>query len=187
MNIDETNGIYLGIVVQNNDPDKRGRVKVYIPQLAPTINELNTKNVDRLFTNIDQQNNPTIHGALEELKKILPWAEYAGPIFAGNSTGRYNATTKQTTTSDSNTWKSGRVADWFRPANNFIDDSTFPDVFAKTNEYGNRFTNPFAFQYTPSNYSNLSRGVFSIPNVGSHVYVFFINNDRNHPVYFASA
>lgn len=187
MNIDETNGIYLGIVVQNNDPDKRGRVKVYIPQLAPTINELNTKNVDRLFTNIDQQNNPTIHGALEELKKILPWAEYAGPIFAGNSTGRYNATTKQTTTSDSNTWKSGRVADGFRPANNFIDDSTFPDVFAKTNEYGNRFTNPFAFQYTPSNYSNLSRGVFSIPNVGSHVYVFFINNDRNHPVYFASA
>lgn len=187
MNIDNTNGIYLGIVVQNNDPDKRGRVKIYIPQLAPTINELNTKNMDRLFVNIDQTNNPSIHGALEDLKKILPWAEYAGPIFAGNATGRYNNTTKQATTSDSNAWKNGSVVDGFRPTNNFVDDGTFPDVYTSTNENGNRFTNPFAFQYTPSNYSNLARGVFSIPNVGSHVYVFFINNDRNTPVYFASA
>ncbi|MEI8344667.1 MAG: hypothetical protein WCG06_01180, partial [Candidatus Omnitrophota bacterium] len=34
---------------------------------------------------------------------------------------------------------------------------------------------------------NLAKGMFSIPNVGSHVYVFYINGDYNFPVYFASA
>ena len=29
----EFNSIYLGIVVQNNDPQKRGRVKVFVPHL----------------------------------------------------------------------------------------------------------------------------------------------------------
>ena len=30
-------GHYLGIVVQNNDPDKRGRVKVFVPHISPTV------------------------------------------------------------------------------------------------------------------------------------------------------
>ena len=31
------NSIYLGIVVQNNDPEYRGRVKVWIPHISSTI------------------------------------------------------------------------------------------------------------------------------------------------------
>jgi len=30
-------GNYLGIVVQNNDPLKRGRVKVFVPHVSPTV------------------------------------------------------------------------------------------------------------------------------------------------------
>ena len=30
-------GNYTGIVIQNNDPAKRGRVKIFIPHLSPTI------------------------------------------------------------------------------------------------------------------------------------------------------
>ena len=30
-------GQYLGIVVQNNDPEKRGRLKVFVPHVTPTV------------------------------------------------------------------------------------------------------------------------------------------------------
>ena len=33
MKTEKYNGMYLGIVIQNNDPEKRGRVKVYIPHV----------------------------------------------------------------------------------------------------------------------------------------------------------
>ena len=37
MNEVKYEGMYLGIVVQNNDPERRGRVKVFIPHLAATL------------------------------------------------------------------------------------------------------------------------------------------------------
>ena len=30
-------GNYLGIVVQNNDPDKGGKVQVWVPHVSPTV------------------------------------------------------------------------------------------------------------------------------------------------------
>ena len=30
-------GHYVGIVVQNNDPTQRGRVKVFVPHVTPTV------------------------------------------------------------------------------------------------------------------------------------------------------
>ena len=30
-------GNYLGIVIQNNDPDKGGKLKIWVPQVSPTI------------------------------------------------------------------------------------------------------------------------------------------------------
>ena len=30
-------GNYLGIVVQNNDPSKQGRVKIYVPSVSSTV------------------------------------------------------------------------------------------------------------------------------------------------------
>jgi|688.fasta_scaffold62074_6 hypothetical protein len=178
-------GIYVGVCVQNNDPEMRGRIKIYIPQLSPNITSLNI-NVDKFFNFIDK-NNPDITSALTDLKEILPWAEYAGPMFGGCASGRFNASNGQATTSDSNAWDGDKVADGARPANNFVGSDTYPDAFTQTMGQQNRKVNDYAYQYTPSNYSNLARGVFSIPNVGSHLYTFFINGDRNFPVYFASA
>ena len=37
MNYPKYYGNYLGIVVQNNDPLKRGRVKVFVPHILPTV------------------------------------------------------------------------------------------------------------------------------------------------------
>ena len=30
-------GMYLGLVVQNNDPEYRGRVKVYVPHIQANV------------------------------------------------------------------------------------------------------------------------------------------------------
>ncbi len=30
-------GMYLGIVIQNNDPEYRGRVKVYVPHIQASV------------------------------------------------------------------------------------------------------------------------------------------------------
>jgi len=32
-------GNYIGIVIQNNDPDKRGRCKIYVPHVSVTLYE----------------------------------------------------------------------------------------------------------------------------------------------------
>jgi len=184
--MEKFNNIYIGICVANNDPEMRGRVQVYVPQIAPNISKLN-ENVDKFFKFLGKESGSDLSNVLTELKDVLPWAEYAGPLFGGNASGRYNATLDSGTTSDSNAWVDDKVAQTFRPANNYISDNTIPDAFSKTGEHKNKFTNPDAFQYTPSNYSNLARGMFSIPNVGAHLYIFFIDGDKNFPVYFASA
>jgi hypothetical protein len=184
--------IYLGICLANNDPEMRGRIKIYIPQLAPTINGLevgDNQNVDKFFNFIGTNNETSneISNNLQALKDILPWAEYAGPICGGNASGRYNATLKTGTTSDSNAWQGDNLTDGFRPAQLYVGDQAHPDAFSETGIHNNKFVNQYAYQYTPSNYSGFARGLFSIPNVGAHIYVFFMDGDRNFPVYFASA
>lgn len=60
LDINEYNGNYRGIVVHNNDPLVKGRLKIYVPGVYP-----------------------------EELAKVpenLPWAEPAMPIFGGSWT-----------------------------------------------------------------------------------------------------
>ena len=37
--MNEYNGMYIGIVVQNNDPEKRGRVKIYVPHVNVNVYE----------------------------------------------------------------------------------------------------------------------------------------------------
>lgn len=184
--MEEDYKIYLGICVQNNDPEMRGRIKVYIPRISPTVTKLN-ENVDKFFTFIGKETNPQITQVLEDIKAQLPWAEYAGPICGGNASGRYNAQTDNGTTSDSNGWEEGQIIAGFRPVNNYVAEREYPDAFTQTGLHKNKFVNQYAHQYTPTNYSGMARGLFSIPNVGAHVYIFFANGDRNFPTYFAAA
>lgn len=185
MNKDIFSGVYIGIVVQNNDPEMRGRVKVYVPYISTLSTKLN-KTPEQLFTFPEEKYNKEFIESLEEIKGQLPWAEYAGPIFGGSASGRYNANLGKGTTSDSNAWKNGEPIEGFRPAQNFVGIQRVSDAFSKEGKYDNRKTNQFSMEYTPSNYSNLARGTFSIPNVGAHVYLFFWKGDPNFPVYFAS-
>jgi hypothetical protein len=57
----EFNSIYLGIIVQNNDPQRRGRVKVFVPHLSPTIYEdWVGDNKDKFFNFVDGELQPIL-------------------------------------------------------------------------------------------------------------------------------
>ncbi len=182
-------GCYLGIVIQNNDPERRGRVKVFIPHLAAAIyeewNKTFKEGLDKHFVFPDKQTNPDLDKILPYLKETLPWAESALPIFGGGATGRYNAFKSKGTSSDSNFWDGDNQVEGYRPSQNYIRDNRLSDAFASTNITHNRIVNPNANQYAPADYSNLARGVFTIPNVGAHVWVFFTSGNLDYPVIFA--
>ena len=98
-------GNYLGIVVQNNDPEKRGRVKIYIPHITPAVYEKWDGNIDkeadRSFRFIGENIESDLTGITDTLKEILPWAECAAPLAGGSASGRYNARLKSGSISDS--------------------------------------------------------------------------------------
>lgn len=85
-------GNYLGLVVDDRDPQDRGRVKVFIPHVMPALYEdWNKEGADVNFTIVDGNTlaglNPII---VDRLQKILPWAECAAPIFGAGPAGKLN-------------------------------------------------------------------------------------------------
>lgn len=87
-------GLYRGIVVQNNDPQQSGRVKVYVPgiNLNQSKNWNQSKEEDKFFRvmggNTGSSLNPEV---LNSQKERLLWAEVMLPIIGMSSPGFYNA------------------------------------------------------------------------------------------------
>jgi hypothetical protein len=78
------NNIYIGLVINNKDPVKKGRVQVFIPHITNTLytgwNETN-KNIK--FRTFDSDVfTPEI---TQRLIDTLPWAEVAAPFFGGGT------------------------------------------------------------------------------------------------------
>lgn len=180
-------GNYLGVVIQNNDPEKRGRVKVFVPHITNNLilENWSQKEQDKLFNNLGEQDNEDLSSLLAELKKVLPWAEIAAPLFGGVASGRYNSVKKTTYTSHTNYWEQEELLQGNRPSSRFLGEGGVYDGFTDAATAG--ILNPHAHEYTPSDYSGLAAGTFTIPNVGAHVWVFFQGGDYNCPVYWAAA
>jgi hypothetical protein len=95
--MDKYYGNYLGIVVTggNEDPEKRGRVQVFIPHIMPTLYKgWNQEGKDRTINIVG-----TVEGTglkkeeIDKLKLILPWAECAAPPIGAGPAGKYVAET----------------------------------------------------------------------------------------------
>tara|TARA_B110000495_G_scaffold25960_1_gene18997 strand:+ start:914 stop:3505 length:2592 start_codon:yes stop_codon:yes gene_type:complete len=96
-------GNYLGIVVQNNDPDRRGRCKVFVPHVSITVyDKWNESPRDKRFKFVGENLTSSLNDIIDDVKDILPWAECAVPITGGVGSGRYNAHDKTGSISDSN-------------------------------------------------------------------------------------
>jgi hypothetical protein len=178
----EYNSIYLGVVVQNNDPEKRGRVKVFVPHITATvyknlIQDKTNKNFNFVGDNIDSDLTPIIG----DLKKILPWAEISSPLTSENTSGRFNNFNLKGGISDSNFYTNFTESSATSPGEIYEKNSfRLNDAFTGEDEKTNN-PNPYSYMYRPSTYSNKAKGSFGIPAVGSHVYVFFRDGNPNFP------
>ena len=83
-------GNYLGMVINNNDPEYRGRIQVFVPHIMPTLYEgWNQKGEDITINCVgDNMSQGLTTPIVEKLKKILPWAECASPIVGQGISGQ---------------------------------------------------------------------------------------------------
>lgn len=203
MNEGKLYGNYLGIVVANDDPTKSGRVKIFVPSISPTTyNNWNQTLTDKKFKFLGSNIDSDLTEIVDELKDILPWAQCASPLIGETASGRYNSFNRSATISDSNDYKSSTPVKDFKPTEfSQNDDGTgekpanifekykfaLKDAFVSPGASGTNKANLYGFNYRPSSYSNKAKGSFSIPPVGSHLWVFFIDGNPMYPVYFAAS
>jgi len=207
-------GNYLGIVVQNNDPEQRGRIKVYIPHVNAKVysnwDNLQEGNQykDKKFKSLGKNVAPELANIIDSIKVNLPWAECAAPLMGESGSGRYNAKMSLSTISDSGRLETcepiKQGTDEYKDVNTKykLNDEglgespgykyevglPLEDGFSKTTSStagGPVNINKFSSQWKPSTYSNKCKGIFSVPNVGSHVWVWHEKGDPLKPVYFA--
>lgn len=86
------NNIYVGIVVNNQDLENRGRVQVFIPHLTNTLYKgWNESGEDIKFKSFDSSVfTPDI---VSRLTDVLPWSEMATPFFGGGTGAPVNQDT----------------------------------------------------------------------------------------------
>lgn len=85
---------HKGIVIQNDDPLKMGRVKVYIPEKNSALFKdwNNKKDTDKLITSLGKNLKSVLTGdVLMRLKENLPWAQIKYPIIGVSTNGFYSA------------------------------------------------------------------------------------------------
>jgi hypothetical protein len=194
-------GFYLGYVIQNNDPDRAGKVKIFIPALMPTLagipEEIDKEDAD---VKIDFKDFSTLPvEVIKKLKNILPWARQISPLIGSGSSTSYNPQSHTVTTVDNpiqrlefakklkegefpvNDPKSAgftlQQSDFILSAGH-IKDEAIDDIPATPT------TDPDNNAMIPELYSNQAKGMFSIPSVGSLVWVFFENGEWDLPAYF---
>lgn len=196
-------GNYLGIVIANNDPLKKGRVKVFVPHLSPDVyKNWNETFKDKKFKFLGKNIDSPIDDIVDDLKDILPWADCASPLAGEVSSGRYNSYNQSSTISDSNDFDSSQPKKDFqptkysqnkdgtgeKPANIYEKpDFALKDAFVSSGASGTNKANIYGQSYKPAGYSNKAKGSFSIPPVGSHLWLFFIDGNPMYPVYFAAS
>lgn len=101
--MDKFYGNYLGVCISRMDPEFRGRVKVFVPDVHPAMySKWVGDGRDIKFDNVgDNLNNSLDSTMREKLERILPFAEAAGPVFGSSSHGFFdNATNAFVQTAD---------------------------------------------------------------------------------------
>lgn len=202
------NSFYRGIVVQNNDPARAGRVKIFIPSIMPhVIQQQELKNSNRNIE-VDYHSLVTVgedafkdKEALKFLKNNLPWASQLSPLIGAGSPFNFFQKNDNVTSADGlvieeegNESKQGDVRDQYpnpdkQPGSKLqLPPYFYPgchdglDINGEDMKTGK--TDPDNDKLYPDLSSNQAKGMFSIPSVNSYVWVFFENGDWEKPVYF---
>ena len=90
--------IHVGLVVNDQDPENRNRLQIFIPHLTNTVFKgWNDELKDISFKTFET--GPFSSTLKNKLMEVLPWAEAAVPTFGGGTSGRINTSTGKTVTS----------------------------------------------------------------------------------------
>ena len=195
--------IYLGIVIQNNDPEYRGRVKIWVPHInASVYDKWNQTLVDRKFKFPGKNIDSDLSLVISELRDILPWADQCTSVVGESSSARYNAFedtaslsdavyshslsgSNTTNTAPSYTLNPDKMGE--KPGSVYEKYGTrLTDAFTDTTATHSNSVNPNGAEYRPSTYSNAAKGLFSVPNVGAHVWVLFRDGSPLFPLYMGT-
>jgi hypothetical protein len=88
------NSMYLGLCINNDDPQRRGRVQVFVPHVMPTMEDWNTNGEDINITCVgDNVIDSLTTDQIMRLRAVLPWAEAASPIIGASAPGNLVPTT----------------------------------------------------------------------------------------------
>jgi len=208
-------GFMRGIVIKNSDPMNRGRVKLFLPSLARQLLTSQGGDGaewclrflgDKLFSDSVEDANQVAESVvaavgnpqkipddqLHRMAGVLDWVEQASPLVGAGTIGVYDATHKMADISDAPYTTDVAASD---PANaapgktprlQAIDKSPRSSAveFGK-DSLGTGQVDMHSYNRPTAGYINSAKGMFSVPRVGAHVWVFFEGGDITRPVYFA--
>jgi hypothetical protein len=192
-------GIYRGIVIKNNDPEGRGRVKVFLPTLArQMLSNMSSKNKQWCLSYLgdtivgdtkagdESASNKVLKipdDKLHDIAGVLDWVDVVRPVFGGGTIAHYDATTKRATISDSGPESTTSNKETNNPRVNQYDTPPEPSSGGSNkSSTGAGTVDPNSKINEAPRYGNCAKGVFSIPEVGSHVFIQFEGGNVGRPL-----
>ena len=98
LNMNRYDRTYRGIVIQDNDPNHAGRVKVFVPEVNITLlkNWNQSKTDDKMITHMGDNTGTSLTPEIQDrLRKMLPWAEIMLPTFGMSTPAFYHASSNK--------------------------------------------------------------------------------------------
>lgn len=210
-------GNYIGIVINDNDPEFRNRIQVYIPSVSVSLlSKFNNKRKNFIISQLGNNiKNSLTDDVVQDLQRILPWAECAAPLFGGGTSLHYNPETKKSTnknnigllnstditTLSEEEQTEEQTEEQESQENINIHPDLSPADISQISVYGvNRdafsgsnnqkkivsdILNENTYELSPTFSTIMPGGLFSTPKINSHVWVFFNEGDPQYPIYFA--
>lgn len=179
-----TNGVYIGTVIANDDPEKSGRVKVRIEGITAPIGK---KSLAYKFPAGENVSGSLEPNDIEISRLSTVWALVATPILGESSMGKYNRNSNVSSNADFGSVKG------MTGVNNVLDEEgRETNIGAQWGRMADGFSvpavnivqkaNPYSYSNMPNTYPNAAKGVFSVLGIGTKVVIGFVNGSYRDPV-----
>ena len=179
----DLNGFFRGIIMDDADPSKFYRCKIFIPEIHGAVDLVEGEETVKYYISPDKIGSlkPNVH---QRLLEILPWAEQASSLFGELSLSHYKASIQEQTGGTKTPGNRDKPPTDKQGAQ--YPSEKLSRMAKGSPGDGNAFNpNSAASVYLPAQNDPSAHGIHGVPSVGAHVWVFFDRGDINCPVYIA--